>query len=94
VKKDRMVGFTKTCIGLAAMASFASCHPGHDATQEIRERSEYLASLENVDIAHCASKLAKRGHMDQTIERRRNMLKDLRVRRGLDVEGKFLNSCV
>jgi hypothetical protein len=87
-----MVGFTKTIVGLAAtcmLSTFVNGHPGHDPTQEIRERSEYLATLENADIAHCAPKLAKRGDMDKTVERRQAMLRKLRRQKGIDVDGMW-----
>jgi hypothetical protein len=86
-----MVGFTKAVTALVAtsiLGLVAHGHPGHDPTEEIRERSEYLATLEHTDLANCAPKLRKRGDLDKTVERRQNMLKELRRERGLDVEGR------
>jgi hypothetical protein len=87
-----MVGFTKTAVALVATALLswpANGHPGHDPTEEIRERSAYLATLENVDLSNCAPKLHKRGDLDRTVERRQNILRNLRRERGLDVEGRW-----
>lgn len=52
--------------------------------KEIRARSEYMASLEHTDLAGCAGKLHKRGHVQAMVERRRAILRDLRIKKGLD----------
>jgi hypothetical protein len=88
-----MVGFNRAIVALSVtslLGSFVHGHPGEskeEKLREIRERSEYLATLENTDVAHCAPKLAKRGDLDKTVERRQNILRQLRRERGLDVEG-------
>jgi hypothetical protein len=88
-----MVGFNRAIVALtltSLFGSFANGHPGESTEEklrEIRERAEYLATLENTDVAHCAPKLAKRGDLDKTVERRQNILRLLRLERGLDVEG-------
>jgi protocatechuate 3,4-dioxygenase beta subunit len=55
--------------------------------QELKERSDYIAQLNNKDLAHCVGKLSKRGHYNGMVERRREKLKALRKERGLDEHG-------
>ncbi|KAF2403110.1 aromatic compound dioxygenase [Trichodelitschia bisporula] len=71
-------------------AGLAAAHPGHDGTAEMRERAAYMATLEKSDLVHCASKLASRGEMQRTVERRREMLRHLRQKRGLDPDAPHL----
>lgn len=68
-----------------------AAHPGQAQAEKrakIKARADYLASLQNSDLVHCVDQLAKRGHVERTIERRNGILKDLRKRRGLSEDGR------
>jgi sulfur relay (sulfurtransferase) complex TusBCD TusD component (DsrE family) len=68
---------------LLALAALVIAHPGQ-SQDEIRAegaaRWSYIASLEKIDLAHCATKLAARGVVERTINRRREALINLRKR--------------
>jgi hypothetical protein len=70
---------------LLALAALATAHPSQ-SQDEIRAegaaRWSYIASLEKTDLAHCATKLATRGVVQRTINRRRDALINLRKRAG------------
>jgi protocatechuate 3,4-dioxygenase beta subunit len=74
-------------VALLATGLVASAHPGqseHSKRAEAHARRAYLASLENTDLAHCAPKLAARGIVERTIQRRKETLVALRKRNGLE----------
>jgi hypothetical protein len=69
-------------LALASIVAFINAHPGEtvkDKRAEAKVRSDYIASLENTDLAHCAGTLSARGVLERTIERRRLMVDNLRV---------------
>jgi hypothetical protein len=77
-------------VALAAGASLVQAHPGDTQAQkraEMNARNEYIRSLENTDLVHCAGKLAARGEVQKTVERREAILKTLRRKRGLSEHG-------
>lgn len=67
---------TLMAVGLAV------AHPGHDVTQEITERRDFLASNRN-DLSHCADKLKARGLETRNIQRRSDLVKGLLKKRGI-----------
>lgn len=76
---------------LLALAALVTAHPGH-SQEELRAegaaRWAYIASLEKTDLAHCATKLAARGVVERTINRRREALINLRKRADSKSSGK------
>ncbi|KAI1631627.1 aromatic compound dioxygenase [Biscogniauxia mediterranea] len=76
--------FTQTVVsGLALLSSSVIAHPGHDLTQEIAERREFLSSVKRTDLTHCAEKLKARGVTERNVARRSAMLEKARAKRGL-----------
>ncbi|KAI5918084.1 aromatic compound dioxygenase [Camillea tinctor] len=69
--------------GLALLSSSVVAHPGHDLTQEIAERREFLNSVKRTDLSHCADKLKARGVTKRNVARRSAMLEKARAKRGL-----------
>ena len=73
-------------LSLAAATLIASiivqAHPGHDIKQEIAERARLLENSKR-DITHCSAKLKARGVEQRTIERRSEILRAEREKRGL-----------
>ncbi|EMR70803.1 putative extracellular dioxygenase protein [Eutypa lata UCREL1] len=75
--------FNSLASGLAVLSGLASAHPGHDLTQEIAERREFLGSVKRSDLSHCADKLKSRGVMERNVARRSAMVEAARIKRGL-----------
>lgn len=69
-----------TGLALVALCAIASAHPGHDVSQEIKERAEFKALSRRSDLSHCASKLRVRGVNMRNHLRRSEMLKSLNRR--------------
>src|ERR1700712_1309984 len=85
-----MVQLSGMLVALAAGASIVQAHPGDTQAQkraEMDARNVYIRSLEKTDLVHCAAKLAARGEVQRTVERREALLKTLRKKRGLSVDG-------
>lgn len=76
--------FSTLLTSVALAASFVAAHPGHDISQEIREREIALRSLPP-NLAHCAEKMRKRGITADAGKRRALLAKYAREERGLDV---------
>jgi hypothetical protein len=86
-----MVQLNRIIAAAIAGATIVYGHPGQSHASkraELRARSDYISSLAQTDLVHCVKKLAARGEVEQTVERRSEMLKVLRMKRGLDVNGK------
>jgi len=86
-----MVQFSAVLAALAACISFVEAHPGQSMASkraELQERNNYIRSLENTDLVHCAKSLNARGEVQKTVERREEMLKVLRRKRGLSETGR------
>ncbi|KAJ5709720.1 hypothetical protein N7493_010011 [Penicillium malachiteum] len=81
-------------LGLIGLASVASAHPGHDVKAEAAERSAFLKSsnLQSRSLAQCASKLKARGLENRNVARRELAVKQIRRRRGLKNNGRFLKA--
>ncbi|KAI0529996.1 aromatic compound dioxygenase [Xylaria digitata] len=76
--------FTQSLIsGLTLLSGSALAHPGHDLTQEIAERREFLGSVKRADLSHCADKLAARGVSKRNVARRTATIEEARAKRGL-----------
>ncbi|KAK9772182.1 putative Intradiol ring-cleavage dioxygenase [Seiridium cardinale] len=76
--------FTQTVVsGLTLLSSSVFAHPGHDLTQEIAERREFLSSVKRADLSHCSAKLKARGVDKRNVERRTAALERARAKRGL-----------
>ncbi|KAJ9145299.1 Aromatic compound dioxygenase [Pleurostoma richardsiae] len=69
--------------GLSLLTSSVLAHPGHDLTQEIAERREFLGSVKRADLSHCAAKLKARGVDKRNVARRTAALEKARAKRGL-----------
>lgn len=85
--------FSTLFTSVALAASFVAAHPGHDISQELREREVALRSLPP-NLAHCAEKMKKRGATAAAGKRRAQLAKWAREERGLDVgkqQGKSNN---
>lgn len=75
--------FTQTVLSGLTLLSSVSAHPGHDISQEIAERREFLSSIKRSDLSHCAEKLKARGVNKRNVERREAALQKARAKRGL-----------
>ncbi|KAI1764480.1 aromatic compound dioxygenase [Hypoxylon sp. FL1150] len=69
---------------LALLAGSAVAHPGHDLTQEIKERREFLSTVKRTSLDHCAYKLKARGVDQRNAVRRAARLEKARAKRGLN----------
>ena len=83
---------------LAALAAFASlfantgAHPGEDHHEELMQRAEWLKQVERRDLSHCAEKLKARGMPAQLQAMRNEMVKEMRVKRGLSASGEIFST--
>lgn len=68
--------------GLLCLSS-VSAHPGHDLTEEIAERKQFLSSVKRSDLSHCAVKLKARGISNRNVARREAALHKARTIRGI-----------
>ncbi|KAF2445633.1 aromatic compound dioxygenase [Karstenula rhodostoma CBS 690.94] len=75
--------FTQTVLSGLTLLSAVSAHPGHDLTQEIAERREFLSSVKRSDLSHCAAKLKARGVNKRNVVRREAALEKARAKRAL-----------
>jgi hypothetical protein len=74
--------FLSVGIAVLLLPVFILAHPGHDIKQEASLRGKLLKGSK-IDISHCAAKLKARGIDRQTIERRVEILRTEREKRGL-----------
>ncbi|KAF3061485.1 hypothetical protein GL218_03676 [Daldinia childiae] len=74
---------TSIISGLALLAGSAVAHPGHDISEEVKERREFLGSVKRTSLDHCASQLKARGVANRNVQRRAAMLQKARAKRGL-----------
>ncbi|RYP74721.1 hypothetical protein DL769_003980 [Monosporascus sp. CRB-8-3] len=75
--------FTGLASCLVIVAGLASAHPGHDISQEIVERREFLSAVKRNDLSHCAEKLKARGVLERNVARRSAAVEKARAERGL-----------
>jgi hypothetical protein len=66
-------------LSVALLAGLSSAHPGHDLTQEIAERREFLGAVKRADLSHCTEKLRARGVDKRNIARRAALLEKARA---------------
>ncbi|TVY84533.1 hypothetical protein LSUE1_G000617 [Lachnellula suecica] len=69
-------------LGIWSLVGLAIAHPGHDIQQEIQARARGLEDSPR-DISHCAAELKARGLEQRTVERRTEILRGAREKRGL-----------
>lgn len=71
-------------LGIAAFVTsgLVYAHPGHDIKQELAARAK-LQEGSRRDISHCSAKLKAQGIERRTIERRTEILRVEREKRGL-----------
>lgn len=67
----------------AALMCLVQAHPGHDLSDEILERRNFVNSVRRNDLSHCADKLRARGVEDRGIARRSAAIKQARSFKGL-----------
>jgi hypothetical protein len=72
--------FSNVVSGLAVLSGLATAHPGHDLTQEIAERRDFLSSVKRADLSHCADKLAARGVDKRNVARRQAYIEKARAK--------------
>lgn len=58
-------------------------HPGHDIKQEVEERTIKLQQVTRRDLSHCSAKLKASGYEQRIIQRRAEILRSEREKRGL-----------
>ncbi|KAF2839091.1 aromatic compound dioxygenase [Patellaria atrata CBS 101060] len=78
----RVIGAIALAAALLSSTSFA--HPGHDHKHEAAQRREYIESLEQKDLGHCAETLMANGHYERAIKRRAETVARLRREAGID----------
>ena len=66
----------------ALVAALTAAHPGHDISQEAKERREFLLNHRN-DLDHCAEHLQASGVHSRNIERRSEIANGLTMGQGL-----------
>lgn len=66
----------------ASLLTQIVAHPGHDLTQEIAERNEFLKNSKR-DLSHCNNALKKRGMEAKQARRRQALIAKARAERGL-----------
>lgn len=69
-------------IALAALATSAAAHPGHDIYQEALERRAFVSTNPKT-IRSCENNLERRGVIDSGIQRREALAAKIRASRGL-----------
>jgi hypothetical protein len=65
---------------ILASSSLVSGHPGESEEvlrSEAHARADYLATLKNTNLAHCAGKLGSKGVVKRAIERRQQLARQL-----------------
>ncbi|KAI0452299.1 aromatic compound dioxygenase [Xylaria acuta] len=66
----------------ASAAVLVAAHPGHDHSDEILQRRDFISNTKRSDLSHCAAKLKARG-VEQRSTLRRRALADARSKRGI-----------
>ena len=56
-------------------------HPGHDPTEEMMQRREFIERIGRADLSHCADKLAERGVTARNAARRAAAVQAAREKR-------------
>ncbi|KAH8898445.1 aromatic compound dioxygenase [Thozetella sp. PMI_491] len=75
--------FSNSLCSLALLAGSTLAHPGHDLTEEIQERRDFLGAVKRADLSHCASKLAARRLDARNHARRSKLVEKMQAKRGL-----------
>lgn len=61
----------------------ALAHPGHSLGEELAERDSWLKTKPR-SVQSCNAELHRRGHLDEAVTRRQNLLRKARVKRGFE----------
>lgn len=72
--------FSATLPALALLSGPALAHPGHDLTEEIAERRDFLGAVKRADLSHCAEKLRTRGVSERNVARRQALVDSARAK--------------
>lgn len=75
--------FSATLPALALLSAPVLAHPGHDLTEEIAERRDFLGAVKRADLSHCAEKLRARGVSERNVARRQALVENARAKRGI-----------
>lgn len=67
---------------LALAATCAVAHPGHDHSEEMAVRRDFLANNKR-SLAHCTDTLKARGVKERALKRRIEIAEKLREKRGI-----------
>lgn len=78
-----MVRISQAIAVTSVLLGSVLAHPGHDISEEVKERNAYMSSLRTRDLSHCADSLKKRGHAKRFASRRAEKAQRLRKERGL-----------
>ncbi|KAK8093132.1 uncharacterized protein PG998_014533 [Apiospora kogelbergensis] len=62
--------FTTFALASLTFAPVVLAHPGHDLSEEIAERRQFLGTVKRADLSHCTSKLTARGTLQHNAARR------------------------
>jgi hypothetical protein len=65
----------------SALLGLVLAHPGHDPTEEMLERREFIKALGRSDLGHCAEKLTERGVTARNAARRAAAVEKAREKR-------------
>ena len=73
------------CLAAATLLAsiIVQAHPGHDIRQEIKERAAKLQHVTKRDLSHCLANLKASGFEQRIIERKSEILRSERQKRGL-----------
>ncbi|KAK6598939.1 hypothetical protein H4I96_08143 [Botrytis cinerea] len=81
--------FTHLAIPTLASLVAVQAHPGHDINEEIAHIAR-AHEFHKRDISSCYSKLKARGHHQRTTDRRHEILKNERAKRGLPTDASII----
>ncbi|ESZ95649.1 hypothetical protein SBOR_3950 [Sclerotinia borealis F-4128] len=81
--------FTRLAIPTLASLVVVQAHPGHDINQEIADIAK-AHEFHKRDISSCYSKLKARGHHQRITDRRHEIIKKEREKRGLPTDASII----
>ncbi|VUC21624.1 unnamed protein product [Clonostachys rosea] len=70
---------------VASAVSLGAAHPGDDPYKELHQRRDFMSQVERTDLAHCAEKFKARGIDKRAVERRKNIMQEMALRRRFSV---------
>ncbi|CAG9953603.1 unnamed protein product [Clonostachys rosea f. rosea IK726] len=66
---------------MASAVSLGAAHPGDDPHKELHQRRDFMSKVERTDLAHCADKFKARDIDKRVVERRKNIMQEMALRR-------------